>query len=132
MDSAQKIVKNSENLKGIRNEAQMQKAKADDQQRYVSQLMEEIEINEIQDKITQQNIDDDSSQMMQQSLILENERKRVQIESNKRYQRLMQVEEQNDSLQQLMSEKSKLIKKRRDANDLIQSMQDKIQSLEKK
>ena len=61
MDSAQKIVKNSENLKGIRNEAQMQKAKADDQQRYVSQLMEEIEINEIQDKITQQNIDDDSS-----------------------------------------------------------------------
>jgi hypothetical protein len=93
MDSAQKIVKNSENLKGIRNEAQMQKAKADDQQRYVSQLMEEIEINEIQDKITQQNIDDDSSQMMQQSLILENERKRVQIESNKRYQRLMQVEE---------------------------------------
>ena len=126
MDSAQKIVKNSENLKGIRNEAQMQKAKADDQQRYVSQLMEEIEINEIQDKITQQNIDDDSSQMMQQSLILENERKRVQIESNKRYQRLMQVEEQNDSLQQLMSEKSKLIKKRRDANDLIQSMQDKI------
>jgi hypothetical protein len=36
--------------------------------------------------------------MMQQSLILENERKRVQIESNKRYQRLMQVEEQNDSL----------------------------------
>jgi hypothetical protein len=31
MTSAQKIVKNSENLKGIRNEAQMQKAKADDQ-----------------------------------------------------------------------------------------------------
>ena len=101
MDSAQ-IVKNnpkpksqtqSKNLKGIRNETQIQKAKADDQQRYVSQLMEEIEINEIQDKITQQNIDDDSSQMMQQSLILENERKRVQIESNKRYQRLMQVEE---------------------------------------
>ena len=130
--SAQKIVKNSENLKGIRNEAQMQKAKADDQQRHVSQLLEEIEINEIQDKITQQNIDDDSSQMMQQSLILENERKRVQIESNKRYQRLMQVEEQNDSLQQLMAEKSKLIKKRRDANDLIQSMQDKISTLEKK
>lgn len=61
MTSAQKIVKNSENLKGIRNEAQMQKAKADDQQRHVSQLLEEIEINEIQDKITQQNIDDDSS-----------------------------------------------------------------------
>ena len=36
MDSAQKIVKNSENLKGIRNEAQVQKAKADDQQRHVA------------------------------------------------------------------------------------------------
>jgi hypothetical protein len=57
--------------------------------------------------------------MMQLNLILENDKKRVQMETNKRYQRLMQVEEQNDSLQQLMAEKSKLIKKRRDANDTI-------------
>lgn len=93
MDVAQKIVKNSENLQNIRKEAQSQQTKAEEQQRHVAQLREEIEINEIQEKITQQNIDDDSSQAMQLNLILENDRKRVQIETNKRYSRLMQVEE---------------------------------------
>jgi hypothetical protein len=47
--------------------------------------MEEMELNEIQEKITQQNIDDDCSKVMQNNLILENEKKRVQIETNKRY-----------------------------------------------
>ena len=46
-------------------------------------------MNEIQEKITQQTIDDDSSKVMQYTLILEKAKKKVAIETNKRYSKLI-------------------------------------------
>ena len=88
-----KIIKNSDSLENIRQEAHSQKAKSDEQQRHVQQLAEEIEMNEIQEKITQQTIDNESSKVMQYTLILEKAKKKVAIETNKRYSKLIQQEE---------------------------------------
>lgn len=50
--TTQKIIKNSDNLESIRQEAHFQKSKSDEQQRHVQQLAEEIEMNEMQEKMT--------------------------------------------------------------------------------
>ena len=49
----------------VQNEATEWKHKAEEQHRFVKQLEEEIDINEIQEKITQQTIDDEASKILQ-------------------------------------------------------------------
>lgn len=83
--SAHQIIKNSQNLENIRQEAHQQKNKSDEQQRHVQQLAEEIEFNEMQEKINQQTMDDEASKVMQFRAVIEKEKKKVAIQTNKRY-----------------------------------------------
>ena len=50
-------------------------------------------MNEIQVKITQQAIDDEVSKCLQTNVLIDNQEQKVQIESNKRYEKLLQIEE---------------------------------------
>ena len=113
-----KIVKN-DNLVTLRNDAQNQKLKADDQLKEVTQLAEQVEMNEIKEKITQQTIDDETSKIMQMKLQLETQRNKVILETNKRYAKLLQIEEQHDTVQQFMADKTKLLKGKRDMTELM-------------
>lgn len=52
------------------------------------------------------------------------------METNKRYAKLLQIEEQQDTVQQLMADKSKLLKGKKDMIELMQSMEDDMAMLE--
>ena len=114
----------------IRNDAVAYKEKADAEKKEVIQMSEQAEYNDIQLKDTQQTIDDEASQIMQLKLRLETEKNKVQQQSNIRYNRLLKIEEQNDTIQQFMADKTKLLKGKKDMTELMQSMEDDMSMLE--
>ena len=123
------VVRN-DNLITIRNDAVAYKEKADAEKKEVIQMSEQAEYNDIQLKVTQQTIDDEASQIMQLKLRLETEKNKVQQQSNIRYNRLLKIEEQNDTIQQFMADKTKLLKGKKDMTELMQSMEDDMSMLE--
>ena len=59
-----------------------------------------------------------------------NLKQKVQIEANKRYSKLLALEEQNDFVQQSMAEKTKLVKNKKDLESLIEVRKERNTLLE--
>ena len=64
-------------LKHLQLEILQQKSKADDQNKCVHQLSEEVEIHEIQEKISLQSLEDDSNYILNVKLQIDNEKREI-------------------------------------------------------
>ena len=86
----------------ITQEAREWKEKAEEQHRFVKQLEEEIDINEIQEKITQQTIDDQQSKILQMQMTMEQESKKKKEELDKRYSNLVTLDQLNEKVSEFI------------------------------
>ena len=84
----------------------------------------------MQEKMNQQSMDDEASKVMQFKVSMEKESKKVAILSNKRYQKLVFIEDKSDQVQQLLQEKSRLVKKRKETHEAIKAVQARIEKIE--
>lgn len=75
-------------------------------------------------------MDDEASKLMQFNLSIEKEKKKVGVLTNKRYQKLIYIEDKSDQVHQLLQEKSRLVKKRREMHEAMKAMQARIEKIE--
>lgn len=84
----------------------------------------------MQTQVMEHQIDDNASKGLKLQVQQQNQRKKVQIEANKRYQKLLHLEEQNDFLHQSLSEKTKLVKSKKEIEILLEVRKERNQLFE--
>ena len=98
--------------------------------RELEKLQDQLEVHEIQEKLNDHTLDDEASKLMQIQAKTTNLKSKVQVEANKRYSKLLALEEQNDFVQQSMAEKTKLVKNKKDLESLIEVRKERNTLLE--